>query len=49
MPRFYFNLTSKDAHISGQQERLASPDASPQEKEAIRASISRRKGNGKDD
>jgi len=32
-----------------QQERLASPDASPQEKEAIRASISRRKGNGKDD
>jgi len=27
-------------------ERLESPEATPQEKEAIRASISRRKGNG---
>src|SRR5262249_53163336 len=29
-----------------QKQRLLSPDASPQEKAAIRASISRRKGNG---
>ena len=29
-----------------EQERLASPEATPEEKQAIRASISRRKGNG---
>jgi hypothetical protein len=32
-----------------EQQRLASPDATPEEKQAIMASISRRKGNGKDD
>ena len=31
-----------------EQERLASPDATAEEKRAIRASISRRKGNGND-
>jgi len=32
-----------------EQERLASPEATPEEKQAIIASISRRKGNGNDD
>jgi len=32
-----------------EQERLASPEATAEEKQAIRASISRRKGNGQDD
>ena len=32
-----------------EQERLLSPEATPEEKQAIRASISRRKGNGNDD
>ena len=32
-----------------EQERLASPEATPEEKQAIIASISRRKGNGQDD
>jgi hypothetical protein len=32
-----------------EQERLASPEATPEEKQAIRAAISRRNGNGQDD